>query len=154
MNRPWCRRPVVIESPPVPSSVRSEFLSRVPLLASLDADDLERLAATMHELTFEAGSVITREGERGARIAAFFVILEGAVIVEKRGSEVARLRSGDVFGEMALILDRPRTATVTAATQVRCLTTTAAEFRAFVDSHSSVAWALLETVAERLGEDD
>ena len=136
------------------SSVRSEFLSRVPLLASLDRDDLERLGSTMHELTFEASSAITREGERGARVAAFFVILEGEVIVEKRGLEVARLRSGDYFGETALILDRPRTATVTAATDVRCLTTSAAEFRAFVDAHSPVAWALLETVAERLGEDD
>lgn len=133
---------------------RAELLRRVPLLESLDLEDLERLARTMRELEFEAGSTITREGERGARVAAFFLLLEGEVVVAKRGTEVARLGAGDFLGETALLLERPRTATVTAATSVRCLATSAADFRTFVDAHAEVSWVLLEAMAERLTDED
>jgi CRP-like cAMP-binding protein len=133
---------------------RAELLGRVSLLESLDYQDLERLAGTMRELEFEAGSTIIREGERGARVAAFFLLLEGEVAVAKRGTEVGRLREGDFLGETALLLERPRTATVTAVTNVRCLTTSAAEFRTFVDAHPEVSWLLLEAMAERLTDDD
>lgn len=132
---------------------RAARLRAVPLFESLEYNDLERLAATMHELEFGTGSVITREGERGAKVAAFFLILEGEVVVAKQGTEVGRLHAGDFLGETALLLERPRTATVTASTNVRCLATSAAEFRTFVDAHPEVAWILLEAMAERLTDD-
>lgn len=71
----------------------------------------------------------------------------------KQGAEVGRLHAGDFLGETALLLERPRTATVTASTNVRCLATSAAEFRTFVDAHPEVAWILLEAMAERLTDD-
>jgi CRP-like cAMP-binding protein len=81
----------------------------------------------------------------------FFMILEGTATVSAHGEERATLGPGSIFGELALI-DRvsDRTATVVAATELRCACMTAWEFRPFVLEHPEVAWHLLETLAERV----
>ncbi len=124
-----------------------EALSRVPLLSGIDRRELERLAKSFRERSFPEGGTVTREGEAGA---GFFVILDGSATVSVGGEAKATVSAGDAIGEMALIDDGPRTATVTAATDMRCLVLAAWEFRAFVEDHPSLAWQLLQTLAHRL----
>jgi CRP-like cAMP-binding protein len=122
----------------------------VPLLATLRRPDLELIAARLGEHTFERGSAITVEGTRGPRVLAFFVIASGRAIVTVDGEERAVLNPGDYFGEIALLHEIPRTATVTAETDLRCWTMSAWEFRPFVEAHPQAAWTLLENLARRL----
>ena len=81
---------------------------------------------------------------------AFFVIAEGEAAVIVDGRRVGTLGPGDHFGELALIVERERTATVTAETPLECLEITAWDFRDFVKSDGNVAWRLLQHVAELL----
>lgn len=139
---------------PATSSVEPvEALQRMPLLAGVDAGALADLASACRESAFPAGTPITREGERGASAPAFFLITEGAAAVTVGGEARARLGPGDHFGEIALLYDVPRSATVAAETDVRCLVLGADDLRAFLTDHPPVSWTLLETLAQRLGED-
>jgi CRP-like cAMP-binding protein len=124
----------------------AEALGRVPLLSGLDQKQLSSLARSFTERAFPAGSVVVKEGdERGI---GFFVITDGQARVTLKGEELDTLGPGDHFGEIALIGDRVRTATVTAETDLRTLVTTVWEFRAFVQNDPDVAWKLLEHLAE------
>jgi CRP-like cAMP-binding protein len=121
------------------------LLARVPLLSGLGKKQLERLAKDFSERVFPAGAVVVKQGdERGI---GFFVISEGEASVAVDGKEVDRMGPGDHFGEIALLGDRVRTATVTAETELRCLVMTLWEFRSFVQNDADVAWKLLEHVA-------
>jgi CRP-like cAMP-binding protein len=133
-------------------AVEVEALSRVPLLACLERPELERLAARFSEHTFSKGATITREGARGARVLAFFIIAEGQAAVVHAGERKALLGPGDYFGEIGLFYDQPRTATVTAETDLRCFALSGWDFRPFVEENPSVAWPLLENMAQRLAE--
>ena len=123
-----------------------ELLRRVPLFSDLDARDLRDIANTMKERRFAAGNVIAQEGQSGV---GFFVIEEGEARVEVNGEEVRRLGAGDYVGEIALIAESPRTATVTAATDIVALGLTSWEFRPIVETNAAIAWKLLETLAKR-----
>ena len=126
----------------------ADLLAGVPFLAGLDRKHLERLARDFTERTFAAGSVAVREGdERGI---GFFVVVEGQGTVTVGDMQVATVGPGDYFGEVALISDRVRTATVTATTDLRCLVMTMWDFRAFVQGDAEVAWKLLEHVGGML----
>jgi CRP-like cAMP-binding protein len=83
-------------------AVELDFLGKVPLFAGLAKPELERLAGLLKEHMFPEGAVITREGERGARVLAFFVIAEGTASVLVGGEAKAVLRPGDHFGEIGL----------------------------------------------------
>lgn len=125
-----------------------DALARVPLLSSLDRKHLERLSRDFSERTFPAGSVVVKEGdERGI---GFFVVGDGEAIATVGGTEVARLGPGSHFGEIALISDRVRTATVTARTDLRCYVMLLWDFRSFVQTDGAVAWKLLEQLAMML----
>ena len=89
----------------------------------------------------------------GASGAAFFVITQGEATVSVHGEERARLGAGDHFGEIALLDEGVRSATVTAETELRCYGLTPWEFRPFVEEHPQVAWTLLQTIARRLREE-
>ena len=121
-----------------------ELLAGVPLLASLDRKHLERLAKDFSEKTFPAGSVVVREGDTHGM--GFFIVAEGEGVVTVGGKEVGQVRPGSYFGEVALISDRTRTATVTATTDLTTLVMTYWDFRAFVRGDAEVAWRLLEHV--------
>ena len=124
-----------------------ELLQRVPLFAEFDKGDLERLARSFKERTFESGSTVASEG-KGA--AGFFVIENGAATVTVRGEERAKLGPGDYFGEIALIDDGARTATITAETDVQAHVLVAWDFRPLVKEDADLAWALLEGLAKLL----
>jgi CRP-like cAMP-binding protein len=121
-----------------------DLLAGVPLLASLDRKDLERLAKDFSERTFPAGSIVVREGDTHGM--GFFVVADGEGVVTVGGKEVGKVGPGSYFGEVALISDRTRTATVTATTDLKTLVMTYWDFRAFVRGDAEVAWRLLEHV--------
>jgi len=124
-----------------------ELLQRVPLFEHFEKGELERLSRSFKERTFDAGSTVAGEGKTGA---GFFVIESGEATVSVRGDERRSLGPGDYFGEIALIDDGARSATVTAVSDLRCYGLTSWEFRPLVESNASIAWKLLETMAQRL----
>ena len=109
--------------------------------------DVEGIAAMFKERRFAAGETITKEGAGGA---AFFVIESGEATVTLEGRELALLAAGDYFGEVALIDDGARTATITATTDLVCQGLTYWEFRPLVQQNGTIAWNLLRTLARRL----
>jgi len=121
-----------------------DVLVTVPLLSGLSRPQLERVASDFDEQTLPAGTVLIRQGDDHG--TGFFILAEGEVIVTVDGRDVDRLGPGTYFGEIALISDRKRTATVIAATEVRCLVMLLSDFRAFVRSDPDVTWKLLEHV--------
>jgi CRP/FNR family cyclic AMP-dependent transcriptional regulator len=124
-----------------------ELLQRVPLFEDFDKGDLERLARSFKERTFDAGTTVAGEGKTGA---GFFVIESGEAAVTVRGEERRSLGPGDYFGEIALIDDGARSATITAVSDLHCYGLTSWEFRPLVETNASMAWKLLETMAKRL----
>ena len=124
-----------------------ELLQRIPLFTELKPRELEHLSASFKERTFDPGDTVAIEGEGGA---GFFVIESGEATVSVRGSERAKLGPGDYFGEIALIDDGARSATITADSELRCYGLTSWEFRPLVEGNASIAWKLLETLAKRL----
>ncbi|HJS70912.1 MAG TPA: cyclic nucleotide-binding domain-containing protein [Gaiellaceae bacterium] len=128
-----------------------ETLRQVPLFSNLDEKDLDQLSRQMHERRFPEGAEVTTEGATGA---GFFVIVEGNADVSIGGEHRTTLGPGDHFGEVALIDDGVRSASITAATDLLCYGLTPWEFRPFVEDHPQVAWALLETLARRSRQAD
>jgi CRP-like cAMP-binding protein len=124
-----------------------ELLQQVPLFKSLSRQQLESLALSFRDRTFSAGSEVTTEGQSGV---GFFLIEDGAATVSVQGEEKRTLGAGDYFGEMALIDDSPRSATIVADTDLKCWGLTSWEFRPLVESNASIAWVMLQTLAARL----
>ncbi len=124
-----------------------ELLQQVPLFHEIEKKDLERIARSFKERRFSAGDTIASEGGGGV---GFFVIGEGNAKVSVHGEDRATLGPGDHFGEVALIDEGARTATVTAATDVKAYGLTSWEFRPLVETNADIAWQLLQTMAKRL----
>lgn len=127
---------------PTPSLLRN-----VPLFSGLEDKDLESLAEEFNERRFSAGETIALEGEGGLM---FFVVESGEASVDVHGERVTTLGPGAHFGEIALIDRRPRTATVTALSDLRTYGLPVFVFRPFVEARPQVAWKLLEAMANRL----
>jgi CRP-like cAMP-binding protein len=124
-----------------------DLLRHVGLFSTLEDKDLQSLAAEFSERRFAAGNRIALEGESGLM---FFVVESGELSVEVHGQEVATIGPGGSFGEIALIDRRPRTATVTATSDVKAFGLPVFVFRPFVEARPQVAWKLLEAMADRL----
>ncbi len=124
-----------------------DVIERVPLFANMSARDTEGIAALFKERRFAPGETITKEGTGGA---AFFVIESGQATVSVGGQQRATLSAGDYFGEIALIDEGARSATVTADTELVCYGLTYWEFRPLVQQNATIAWNLLQTLAKRL----
>ena len=132
---------------PAGASGPVDVIERVPLFATMSPRDVERIASLFKERRFAAGETVTKEGAGGA---AFFVIESGEAIVTVGGRERATLTKGDYFGEIALIDEGARTATVTATSELVCLGLTYWDFRPLVQHNAAIAWNLLQTLAKRL----
>jgi pyruvate,water dikinase len=124
-----------------------KMIERVPLFANMSPRDIEGIAALLKERRFAAGETITKQGAGGA---AFFVIESGEAIVSVGGRQRATLTKGDYFGEIALIDEGARSATITANTELVCYGLTYWEFRPLVQQNATIAWNLLQTLVKRL----
>jgi CRP/FNR family transcriptional regulator, cyclic AMP receptor protein len=127
----------------------ADALEQVPLLSEVTQRDRQRLAKTMKERTFPAGREVVVEGRNGV---GFFIIADGTAAVSIGNRVIKMLGPGEYFGEMALLHGGERTATVTADSELHCLTITSWGFKSFVQEHPKVAWAMLQTLAQRMHE--
>ena len=127
--------------------VELSLLRSLPLFAPLGPPQLESLARELEPVRAAAGEPVVREGEGGDR---FYVVADGELGVSAEGRPLRSLRRGDSFGEIALLHDLPRTATVTATTDARLFALARAPFLAAVTAHPDVTEAAERIVGERL----
>jgi CRP/FNR family cyclic AMP-dependent transcriptional regulator len=126
-----------------------QALKGVPLFEDLSRKELAELAKVSDDLEVEAGKELTREGETGKE---FFVIVDGDIEVSRKGRRLASRGGGDFVGEIALLEDTPRTATVTTKTPVRLFVLTRQDFRKLVDENRSVEQKVMRALARRVVE--
>jgi CRP/FNR family transcriptional regulator, cyclic AMP receptor protein len=124
-----------------------EMLSQVPLFAGCSKKELRSIATLADEIDLRQGKVLTRQGAPGRE---FFVLLEGTVEIVRDGKLIDTLGEGDFFGELALISNIPRTATVTATSPIRVLVVFARDFRRLLQEDASIAMKVLGVMAERM----
>lgn len=127
-----------------------DLLSAVPLFSDLSNTDLERIMSTAKETYHNAGDSIVTEGRGGV---GFHLIIDGEANVIRGGRTVAKLAPGEFFGEMALVDDAPRSASVVAESDLTTIVISKWEFRPLVKSHPELAWKLIEHLVARVREE-
>lgn len=131
----------------------SPSLDKVPLFAGLDSKQLEVLSKMAHPRSFGAGETVVQQGEQGIGL---FVIQSGEVeVLQKRGADETRIRtmgSGESFGEIGLLTDYPRTATIRTTKPTECVAISALSFREAMQKSPDMALHMLKTVAGWLVE--
>ncbi len=130
-------------------NAKLELLARVPLFGGLSKKELGQVASIADEIDLKEGYTLVEQGRLGRE---FFIIVSGSVRVAKNGRKVNELSDGDYFGEIALITDAPRNATVTATTPLRVLVVTDTAFRSLTRRMPSISQKLLTTLAARLAD--
>ena len=125
-------------------SADTNDLKSVPLFSELDNRQLKKLRARFRERTVGPGTKVTTEGEMSG--VGFFVVGSGEAAVNVGGKDVATLGPGAHFGELALVSEAARTATVTATTELRLLEIPFWDFRDFAHANPDVTWKLLQHV--------
>jgi CRP-like cAMP-binding protein len=124
-----------------------ELLKKVPLFSKLNKQGLQQVAQIADELDLPAGKEMATEGDRGRE---FFVLLNGEADVTKQGSRINTMKKGDFFGEIALVTKMPRTATVTATSDVDVLVITERDFDALLKKTPEIGRSIAEALAERV----
>ena len=123
-----------------------DLLRSVPLFSACSNRELRRIGAIADELTFPEGKILTRQGGPGREM---FILIEGTVTVERDGEEVNRLGPGDFVGEGALILHKPRNATITSLSPIRALILTDTNFTQLLHDDPDISRKVLDTLAAR-----
>ena len=126
---------------------KANLLDRVDLFAGLGGISLEAIAEHAVEVDFATGRPIVRQGEVGT---GFFLVVSGGARVVRDGDELARLGPGDFFGELSLLDQQPRIATVTADGPTTCLAIASWEFEELLDEQPRLAVGILKAVVRRL----
>ena len=126
-----------------------ERIRSVPLFSDFGDKELQRVAAIAKEVEFPAGKVIAKQGETGV---GFHMIVDGEVTVSVEGIEHAKLGPGSYFGEISLIDGGPRSATVTAATDLKTVSVTSWDFNVLLDQFPELSRQLLIQLCRRLRE--
>ena len=124
-----------------------QLIGKIPLFSKLSKKGMEDVALIADELDLPKGKVMAEEGDRGRE---FFVLLEGEADVTKGDRTINTMREGDFFGEIALVTKMPRTASVTATTDVRVLVITERDFGALLKRSPEVGRGVAEALAERI----
>lgn len=124
-----------------------ELIKHATLFSNCSKRELEQIAQIADEIDLRQGKEMTRQGERGRE---FFVLLEGDADVTKDGRTINQLGAGDFFGEIALVSDTPRTATVTATSPIRALVITERSFRRLLKDQPEIQSKVLAALAARL----
>jgi len=128
-----------------------ELIAGVPLFERCSKRELAAIANIADQIERPEGRVVVHEGELGQE---FWVLVEGNAEVPRHGARVATLGPGDFFGEIALVSNRPRTATVTATSPMRLLVVTDRAFRELMRKMPSIQSKVLAALAERVPADD
>jgi CRP/FNR family transcriptional regulator, cyclic AMP receptor protein len=128
-----------------------DHLSAVPLFRGLPESALEAVAGLASETQFTDGDTITREGDEGD---AFFVVVDGRLVVTRNGMTIRDLGPGDFLGEISLIDGRPRTATVTAAGPVKALCVRRSDFLELMERYGAVRLGVLMALTDRVRGDE
>ena len=136
---------------PLRSKAKNDLLKSVPLFEHCSRRDLGKIAAITEEVAVEDGKVLITEGDRGRE---FFVIISGEVEVRRRGRKVAALGPGTYFGEIALLSQQPRTATVTAVTPLHVLVIGDRAFVDLLDEIPELWLKVARSLAERVAADE
>ena len=126
-----------------------EALHSVPIFSDLKPDDLRKVQQLATEVDLPAGRVLMRQGENGSQM---FIILEGEARVERDGRELAVAGYGDVLGEMSIVAEEPRVATVTLTKPSRLFVIGHSDFHVLMDDHPAVRDCVLRGVSRRLRE--
>ena len=124
-----------------------ELLKGVPLFADCSKKELTQIAQIADELDFSAGKPLIKQGAPGRE---FFVLVDGTAEVQRDGRKIDTAGPGDFFGEMALLTDQPRNATVVTTSPVDVLIVTARSFRSLVENNPLIALKVMRAVAERV----
>jgi CRP-like cAMP-binding protein len=124
-----------------------ELLKRVPLFAGCSKKELAHIAMVADEIDFRSGKTLIREGELGRE---FFILVDGTAEISRKGKPIDTAGPGDFFGEMALLADQPRNATVTTTSAVDALVVTARSFRDLIGDNPLIALKVMRAVAERV----
>jgi CRP-like cAMP-binding protein len=127
------------------AGVPVDALQRVPLFADLNKHEVKQIASLFKERRFSEGETVVRQGSGGA---AFFVIESGEATVFVGGEEYTTLRPGDYFGEIALIDEGTRMATIVALSDLHCYGLTYWDFRPLVEKNGVIGWKLLQSMAK------
>ncbi|MFZ5854654.1 MAG: Crp/Fnr family transcriptional regulator [Chloroflexota bacterium] len=128
-----------------------ELLQTVDLFTGLAPDTLGRVAEVAHEVSYPAGRWIVRQGEVGT---GFFLLLAGRTRVVRDDEQLAELGPGDFFGELSLLDQQPRVASVVTTEATECLAIASWDFDALLESQPALTLALLRGVARRLRSAD
>lgn len=128
-----------------------DALAVVPIFKDLPKKSLERLEKFARQRSFQAGDVIFKEGEEGV---GFFMVSKGTVAVIRGGTEIAKITEGGFFGEMALLDNHRRSATVRADTPVECIALMRSDFLAELRNNSDLAVEMLAVLSARVRELD
>ena len=124
-----------------------ELIRSVPLFTHCTRAELAEVTKIADEIDVQEGKELMREGDRGRE---FFVLLQGNAVVRRGGRKLNTLGPGDFFGEIALVSQSPRTATVTTTTPARLLVITASSFKSLLDHQPRIQLRVLEALADRL----
>lgn len=124
-----------------------EHLRRVGLFAGLTKKELERVASAGSQVDVPAGTILMEQGHSGADA---FVVLDGRFQVRRNGRKVSVLSTGDIAGELALLDDGPRSATVVCIEDGSVLVISHGDFRAVLDDIPTLAHKLLASMAGRI----
>ncbi len=124
----------------------------VPILAVLKEKDRASVLETARQRTWEADAVVVREGDSSLNL---FIVLDGCARVEREGAgRIGELRAGDFFGEIGLVEQHARMATVIAQERLTCLLLPAWEFRTLLREHPEMAIPMLEALIRRAHDRD
>jgi CRP-like cAMP-binding protein len=124
-----------------------ELIRSVPLFSGCSKKELERISLIADEIDFKSGKTLIKEGAPGRE---FFVLADGTAEISRKGKRIDTAGPGEFFGEMALLTDQPRNATVTTTSNVDALVITASSFRTLVESNPLIALKVMRAVADRL----
>jgi CRP-like cAMP-binding protein len=130
------------------SAAAVDDLKSVPLFSDLEGRQLKKLASHFRERSVAPGTTLVREGEMSG--VGFFVVAGGEAVVSAGGRDLKTLGPGDHFGEIALVSEAERSATVTAKTELRVLEIPFWDFRDFAHANPDVTWKLLQHVVSLL----
>ena len=130
-----------------PKDPKLELLKTIPLFAGLGGKELERVGQLVDEIDLPVGKVLMRQGAHGAEM---FIVVEGRFTVERDGKQIAERGPGDTLGEIALVSEGPRTATVTATSPSRVFVIGHREFHALMDTAPAIRLHILDVLGRRL----